>query len=55
MITVTNLTKVYGINPDALYATYFGGNTRLNMAPDLETRELWLKYLPTTRVLPGNM
>ena len=49
------LTKVYGINPDALYATYFGGNTRLNMAPDLETRELWLKYLPSGRVLPGSM
>jgi len=49
------LTKVYGINPDALYATYFGGNTKTGMAPDLETRELWLKYLPASRVLPGNM
>ncbi|MFT3685837.1 MAG: alanine--tRNA ligase [Phycisphaerales bacterium] len=49
------LTKVYGINPDSLYATYFGGNTHANMAPDLETRELWLKYLPASRVLPGNM
>ncbi|HZW07988.1 MAG TPA: alanine--tRNA ligase, partial [Phycisphaerales bacterium] len=49
------LTKVYGINPDALYATYFGGNTKAGIAPDLETRELWLKYLPAGRVLPGNM
>jgi len=49
------LTKVYGINPDALYATYFGGNTKAGISPDLETRELWLKYLPAGRILPGNM
>ena len=49
------LTQVYGINPDALYATYFGGSTKAGIAPDLETRELWLKYLPAERVLPGNM
>jgi alanyl-tRNA synthetase len=49
------LTKVYGINPDALYATYFGGNTKAGIAPDLESLELWLKYLPSGRILPGNM
>jgi len=49
------LTKVYGINPDALYATYFGGNPAAGMPADDETRELWLRHLPAGRVLPGSM
>jgi len=49
------LTKVYGIPPDRLYATYFGGNPATGLKPDDETRELWLKHLPPARVLPGNM
>ncbi|MGH7243919.1 MAG: alanine--tRNA ligase [Phycisphaerales bacterium] len=49
------LTKVYGIPANALYATYFGGDPRFNMAPDEETRQLWLQYLPADRVIPGNM
>jgi len=49
------LTKVYGLPADRLYATYFGGNPRLNMQPDLEARELWLQFLPASRVIPGNM
>jgi alanyl-tRNA synthetase len=49
------LTKVYGLPPAALYATYFEGNEAAGLKPDDETRELWLKYLPADRVIPGNM
>jgi len=49
------LTKVYGIAPDRLYATYFGGNLDGGLEPDEETRNLWLKFLPASHVLPGNM
>jgi alanyl-tRNA synthetase len=49
------LTKVYGIAPDRLYATYFGGNLDVGLEPDEETKQLWLKVLPASHVLPGNM
>lgn len=49
------LTKVYGIAPDRLYATYFGGNLDVGLEPDEETKQLWLKLLPASHVLPGNM
>jgi alanyl-tRNA synthetase len=49
------LTEVYGLPKEALYATYFGGDEKAGLAPDLETRDLWLRHLPKERVLPGNM
>ncbi len=49
------LTKVYKIPAAALYATYFEGNPRAGLQPDTETKELWLRFLPADRVLPGNM
>ena len=49
------LTKVYGLPPAALYATYFGGNPQSGLEPDLETKALWELFLPPERVLPGNM
>jgi alanyl-tRNA synthetase len=49
------LTKVYKLPPEALYATYFEGNPKAGLQPDAETRDLWLKFLPADRVLPGNM
>jgi alanyl-tRNA synthetase len=49
------LTKVYGMNPDRLYATYFGGDEKAGLAADEEARQLWLKYLPAERVLPFGM
>ena len=49
------LTKVYGLPPAALYATYFGGNKDAGLEPDLETKGLWEKFLPSERVIPGNM
>jgi len=47
-------TKVYGLPADRFYATYFEGDEKLGLAADEEARQLWLKYLPPERVLPGN-
>lgn len=49
------LTEVYGIPADRLYATYFGGDAATGLGPDLETRDLWLRHLPASHVLAGNM
>ena len=46
------LTEVYGMEKDRLYASYFGGDERLGLGPDLEARDIWHKYLPEDRVLP---
>jgi alanyl-tRNA synthetase len=44
------LTVSFGLNPERLYATYFAGN---DVTPvDAEARDLWLQYLPASRVLP---
>jgi len=49
------LTGVWGIDPERLYATYFKGNRELGLDPDREAYELWLKHLPASRVIPGDM
>jgi len=46
------LTKVYGLNPDRLYASYFGGDTELGLPSDEEAKELWKRYIPEERILP---
>ena len=46
------LTKVWGFPEERLYATYFGGDDKSEA--DLEAKELWLRYLPAERVVPGN-
>ena len=43
------LTKVYKLNPDRLYATYFQGDN--SVPEDSEARDLWLRYLPPERVI----
>jgi len=48
------LTKVWEIDPSRLYATYFEGDPASGLAPDEEARKLWLRYLPSERILPGN-
>uniref|UniRef100_A0A7S1YSQ0 Alanine--tRNA ligase n=4 Tax=Ditylum brightwellii TaxID=49249 RepID=A0A7S1YSQ0_9STRA len=45
------LVDVYGLQEDRLYATYFGGDEKLGLEPDLEAKEYWEKYLPADRVL----
>lgn len=50
------LTKVFGINPDRLYVTYFEGSETGGLQPDLEARDLWRKVgVPEDHILPGNM
>lgn len=49
------LTEVYGLSKDRLYVTYFGGDEKQGLAPDLEAKELWLKVgVPENRILPGS-
>jgi alanyl-tRNA synthetase len=42
----------WGFPKERIYATYFGGDAKI--APDLEAKELWLRYLPADHVVPGN-
>ncbi len=59
------LTNVWGVDPQRLHATYFGGakgsrgqgaqGGTEDFPPDEEARDLWLKVLPPERVHPGNM
>jgi len=50
------LTKVFGLNPDRLYVTYFEGKPDAGLEPDLEAKELWRKAgVPDDHILPGNM
>ena len=50
------LTKVYGLDPQRLYVTYFEGNEEGGLEPDLEAKELWLQVgVAEDHILPGNM
>ncbi|MFO0827235.1 MAG: alanine--tRNA ligase [Phycisphaerales bacterium] len=49
------LTKVFGLDPKRLYVTWFEGNPKAGLAPDHEARDIWLRHLPASHVLPGNM
>jgi alanyl-tRNA synthetase len=49
------LTKVYGIDPSRLYATWCAGDPKQGVEPDHESRDLWLRLLPADHVIPGNM
>ncbi|KAK6533137.1 Alanine--tRNA ligase [Arthrobotrys megalospora] len=50
------LTKVYGLNPDRLYVTYFEGDRASGLEPDLETRDLWRQFgVPDDHIIPGNV
>lgn len=52
----TLLTKVYGLDPDRLYVTYFEGDEAGGLEPDLEAKELWRSVgVPPSHILPGNM
>ncbi len=48
----TFLTQELGLDPERLYATYFGGGD--GQDHDDEAKKLWLRYLPESRVLPGS-
>jgi len=50
------LTKVYGLNPDRLYVTYFEGDKAAGLEPDLEAKGIWSKVgVADDHILPGNM
>ncbi|CAK9163127.1 unnamed protein product [Ilex paraguariensis] len=44
--------QVYRLPADRFYATYFGGDEKSGLPADDEARDMWLKFLPPTRVLP---
>ncbi|KAL2353113.1 tRNA synthetases class II (A)-domain-containing protein [Cryomyces antarcticus] len=50
------LTKVYGLDPDRLYVTYFEGYPPGGLEPDLEAKELWQSVgVADDHILPGDM
>ncbi|KAI9669362.1 MAG: Alanine--tRNA ligase [Alyxoria varia] len=50
------LTKVYGLDPDRLYVTYFEGNEAGGLEPDLEAKKLWGDVgVAEDHILSGNM
>lgn len=50
------LTKVYGLEPDRLYATYFEGDEAGGLEPDFEARDLWKEVgIAEDHILPGDM
>ncbi|KAL4613682.1 alanine-tRNA ligase, cytoplasmic-like [Arapaima gigas] len=50
------LTKEFGIPIERLYVTYFGGDEKARLEPDLECRQIWLDLgIEECRVLPGSM
>ncbi|MBM4098703.1 MAG: alanine--tRNA ligase [Planctomycetes bacterium] len=49
------LTRVYGIDPNRLYATWCAGDPKQGVEPDHESRDLWLRLLPADHVIPGSM
>ena len=50
------LTKVYGLDPDRLYVTYFEGLENGGLEPDLEAKEIWKSVgVAEDHILPGDM
>lgn len=49
------LTKVWGLDPERLYASYFKGDKAAGLDPDREAFDLWKRYLPESRILPFGM
>ncbi|KAL7421356.1 Alanine--tRNA ligase [Cryptotrichosporon argae] len=50
------LTRVYGLPKDRLYVTYFEGDAKQGLEPDLEAKQIWADLgVPESRILPGNV
>lgn len=45
------LTDVYGISPDQIYITVFGGDKEDNLDADAEARSYWSEFMPQERIL----
>lgn len=49
------LTEVYKLPKEQLYITYFEGDEKLGLEPDLEVKKCWLKLgIDESRLIPGN-
>lgn len=49
------LTKVYGLDPSRLYVSYFEGDAKAGLEPDVEAKQIWLDLgVPEDHILPGN-
>jgi alanyl-tRNA synthetase len=48
------LTKVYKLDKDRLYVTYFEGDAKEGLEKDTETLNLWKQYVADDHILPGN-
>jgi alanyl-tRNA synthetase len=49
------LTRVYGLPQDRLYVTYFEGDLKTGLEPDLEARQYWLDQgVLEDHIIPGN-
>jgi len=48
------LTEVYKIDSERLYVTVFEGSPEENTEKDNESLNIWLKFIPSERVLMGN-
>lgn len=50
------LTVVLGLPKDRLYVTYFGGDEKAGLQPDLECKQMWIDLgVKPEHVLPGSM
>lgn len=48
------LTKELKLPSERLYVTYFGGDEKSGLEPDLECKNIWLNLgVPETHILPG--
>ena len=49
------LTRVYKLPKDRLYVTYFEGDQKNSLEPDLEAKEFWIQQgVLEDHILPGN-
>jgi len=49
------LTEVYKLPADRLYVSYFEGDPKQGLAPDEETKQIWLAMgVPEERIVKGN-
>ncbi|ODV89599.1 hypothetical protein CANCADRAFT_4217 [Tortispora caseinolytica NRRL Y-17796] len=50
------LTKIYKLDPANLYVTYFEGDEKMGLGPDLEARQFWLETgVPEDHILKGDL
>jgi len=46
---------VYRLPEDRLYVTFFEGDPKNNLEPDLEAKDIWLAQgVPEDHIIPGN-